>query len=100
MKNSCLHQPLTYYDLADLHYDLLVTFTRSVFNLLSVYMISPYSHTYCHAYYYWYSITHRPTHSFTLGLILPFLQILPTAAFPFSHSGFTIWIFQTVYCYF
>ena len=27
----------------------------------------------------------------------PFLQILPTAAFPFSHSGFTIWISQTVY---
>ena len=41
-----------------------------------------------------------PTHSFTLGLILPFLQILPTAAFPFSPSGFTIWISQTVYCYF
>ena len=32
--------------------------------------------------------------------ILPFLQILPTAAFPFSPSGFTIWISQTVYCYF
>jgi len=31
---------------------------------------------------------------------LPFLQILPTAAVPFSHSGFTIWISQTVYCYF
>jgi len=29
-----------------------------------------------------------------------FLQILPTAPFPFSHSGFTIWISQTVYCYF
>ena len=29
-----------------------------------------------------------------------FLQILPTAAFPFSPSGFTIWISQTVYCYF
>ena len=44
-----------------------------------------------------------PTHSFTLGLnpsFLPFLQILPTAPFPFSHSGFTIWISQTVYCYF
>ena len=29
-----------------------------------------------------------------------FLQILPTAAFPFSPPGFTIWISQTVYCYF
>jgi len=28
------------------------------------------------------------------------LQILPNAAFPFSPSGFTIWISQTVYCYF
>jgi len=25
------------------------------------------------------------------------LQILPTPAFPFSHSSFTIWISQTVY---
>jgi len=31
---------------------------------------------------------------------LPFLQILPTAALPFSSSGFTTWIPQTVYCYF
>ena len=37
------------------------------------------------------------THSFTLGLN-PFLQILPTTAFPFSPSGFTIWLSQTVYC--
>ena len=28
------------------------------------------------------------------------LQILPNAAFPFSPSGFTIWISQTVHCYF
>jgi len=34
------------------------------------------------------------------GRFLPTLQILPTAAFPFSPSGFTIWISQTVYCYF
>ena len=40
-----------------------------------------------------------PTHSLTLCLN-PFLQILPTAAFPFSPSGFTIWISHTVYCYF
>jgi len=31
---------------------------------------------------------------------LPFLQILPTAALPFSSSGFATWIPQTVYCYF
>ena len=31
---------------------------------------------------------------------LPFLWILPTAAFPLSSSSFTIWISQTVYCYF
>ena len=31
---------------------------------------------------------------------LPVLQILPTAALPFSSSGFTTWIPQTVYCYF
>jgi len=33
-------------------------------------------------------------------LTLPLLQILPTAAFPFSPSEFNIWISQTVYCYF
>ena len=31
---------------------------------------------------------------------LPFLQILPAAALPFSSSGLTTWIPQTVYCYF
>jgi len=43
-----------------------------------------------------------PTHSFIPGLFLnlPFLQILPTAAVPFSISGFTTWIPQTVDCYF
>ena len=35
-----------------------------------------------------------------LVFLTPFLQILPTAPFPFSPSGFTIWISQTVYCYF
>ena len=41
-----------------------------------------------------------PTHSFIPGLKPSFLQILPTAALPFSSSGFTTWIPQTVYCYF
>ena len=40
------------------------------------------------------------THSFIPGLKpnLLFLQILPTAALPFSSSGFTTWIPQTVNC--
>ena len=38
-----------------------------------------------------------PTHSVTLGLNPSFSEILPTPAFTFSHSGFTIWISQTVY---
>ena len=41
-----------------------------------------------------------PTHSFTLGLNPSFSANPPYPAFPFSHSGFTIWISQTVYCYF
>jgi len=45
-------------------------------------------------------IVHHPLTLSLLAKILPFLQILPTAAFPFSPSGFTIWISQTVYCYF
>ena len=49
-----------------------------------------------------YSITHSLSHSKLMKekKELPFLQILPTAAFPFSPSGFTIWISHTVYCYF
>ena len=38
--------------------------------------------------------TPAPHHS------LPQPLILPTAAFPFSPSGFTMWISQAVYCYF
>ena len=41
-----------------------------------------------------------PTHSFTLGLNPSISANPPTAPFPFSHLGFTIWISQTVYCYF
>jgi len=40
-----------------------------------------------------------PTHSFIPGLKPSFLQILPTAALPFSSAGFTTWIPQTVYCF-
>ena len=47
------------------------------------------------------SLTHTyNTAVYTAEWALPFLQILPTAPFPFSHLGFTIWISQTVYCYF
>jgi len=45
----------------------------------------------------WYSITHSLFHS---RFKPPFLQILPTAAVPFSPSGFTTRIPQIVYCYF
>ena len=42
-----------------------------------------------------------PTHSLNLGLNPSFSATpLPTAAFPLSRSRFTIWIYQTVYCYF
>ena len=41
-----------------------------------------------------------PTHSLTLGLNPSFSANPPYPAFPFSPSGFTIWISQTVYCYF
>ena len=46
---------------------------------------------------FWYSIT---THSFFRGLKPFFLQILPTAALPFSSSILTTRISCTVYCYF
>ena len=49
-------------------------------------------------YYYWYSITHSLFHSRLKSFL--FCKILPTATFLFSHSGFTIWISQTIYCYF
>ena len=42
--------------------------------------------------------TNSPTHSFIPGLKPPFLQILPTAALPFSLPGFTTWIPQTEDC--
>ena len=38
--------------------------------------------------------------SLTLGLNPSFSANPPYPAFPFSPSGFTIWISQTVYCYF
>ena len=41
-----------------------------------------------------------PTHSLTLGLNPSFSANPPYPAFPFSPSGFTIWISHTVYCYF
>ena len=41
-----------------------------------------------------------PTHSLTLGLNPSFSVNPPYPAFPFSPSGFTIWISHTVYCYF
>ena len=42
-----------------------------------------------------------PTHSFTLGLNPSFSANPPyRSLFFFSFSGFTIWISQTVYCYF
>ena len=41
-----------------------------------------------------------PTHSLTLGLNPSFSANPPHPAFPFSPSGFTIWISHTVYCYF
>ena len=41
-----------------------------------------------------------PTHSFTLGLNPCFSANPPYCSLSFSHSGFTIWISQTVYCYF
>ena len=41
-----------------------------------------------------------PTHSLTLGLNPCFSANPPYPAFPFSPSGFTIWISHTVYCYF
>ena len=40
-----------------------------------------------------------PTHSLTLGLNPSFSANPPYPAFPFSPSGFTIWISHTVYCY-
>ena len=59
------------------------------------YSLSPYSHTYCHTYYYWYSITHSLFHS-RLKSFLVCKSSLPQP-FLFAHSGFTIWISQTVY---
>ena len=41
-----------------------------------------------------------PTHSFTLGLNPYFSANPPYRSLPFSFSGFTIWLSQTVYCYF
>ena len=41
-----------------------------------------------------------PTHSLTLGLNPSFSANPPYPAFSFSPSGFTMWISQTVYCYF
>ena len=38
-----------------------------------------------------------PTHSFTLGLNPSFSANPPYPSLSFSHSGFTIWISQTVY---
>ena len=45
-----------------------------------------------------YYITHSLFHS-RLKTFL-FYKSFPTAAFPFSSSGFTTWIPQTVYCHF
>ena len=53
------------------------------------------SHTYCHTYYYWYSITHSLFHSRLKSFLFCKSSLPPD--FPFSHSGFTIWISQTVY---
>ena len=43
---------------------------------------------------------HRRTDHGTVGTSATMPHLLPTAALPFSFSGFTTWIPQTVYCYF
>jgi len=56
-------------------------------------LVAANSHT------YYYLVFHHPlTLSFQAWNLFP--QILPTAALPFSSSGFTTWIPQIVYCYF
>ena len=67
--------------------------TAAATNPTLIQSLSANSHT------YYYLVFHHPL-SFIPGLKPPVLQILPTAALPFSSSGFTTWILKTVYFYF
>ena len=80
LKNlSCLHISNTW---SQRH----CVFGLSVHQCVRTYMyVRPYSHTYCHTSYYWYSIT---THSFTLGLNLSFSANPPYRSLSFFSFRF------------